>query len=339
MLKKWPRGFIYVDRAQTEQQLNLVHDRGIYFTFFYLWRLFRFLPLPTTSESVIAKCLQCCNIVINGLANFIYVLVKTLSLPTIFLRSPRQIWSCLSVTLNRTSRKQKELCVLYNQNSNKKTVLKFVRWNWCCWGRQAELALVLLSRVWNKVITSRLSWGILTNSPGNMTTWRYAPALFFFFFFFFAGVDLKTCMHLKPVLNSGNRHGLECMVKQEEVVTLQGGLHAMGGPTCKRYAPSLDNIQDNIGLMFWRRGSLPVWWIARVFFLFPLKLTKIGVAWLSLVLMLHAEHTIGYRWVTLYPNMVNSKLGLIWSLQNHIRSHFSLFTRFEYSVNSNKFWC
>ncbi len=32
MLKKWPRGFIYVDRAQTEQQLNLVHDRGIYFT-------------------------------------------------------------------------------------------------------------------------------------------------------------------------------------------------------------------------------------------------------------------------------------------------------------------
>ncbi len=33
MLKKWPHGFIYVDRAQTEQQLNLVHDRGIYFTF------------------------------------------------------------------------------------------------------------------------------------------------------------------------------------------------------------------------------------------------------------------------------------------------------------------
>ncbi len=30
--KKRPRGFIYVDRAQTEQQLNLVHDRGIYFT-------------------------------------------------------------------------------------------------------------------------------------------------------------------------------------------------------------------------------------------------------------------------------------------------------------------
>ncbi len=30
--KKWPCGFIYVDRAQTEQQLNLVHDRGIYFT-------------------------------------------------------------------------------------------------------------------------------------------------------------------------------------------------------------------------------------------------------------------------------------------------------------------
>ena len=32
--KKWPRGFIYVDRAQTEQLLNLVHDRGIYFTRF-----------------------------------------------------------------------------------------------------------------------------------------------------------------------------------------------------------------------------------------------------------------------------------------------------------------
>ena len=30
--EKWPRGFIYIDRAQTEQQLDLVHDRGIYFT-------------------------------------------------------------------------------------------------------------------------------------------------------------------------------------------------------------------------------------------------------------------------------------------------------------------
>ncbi len=37
MLKKQPRGFIYVDRAQTEQQLNLVHDRGIYFTCVWRW--------------------------------------------------------------------------------------------------------------------------------------------------------------------------------------------------------------------------------------------------------------------------------------------------------------
>ncbi len=27
--KKWPRGFIYIDRAQTEQRLNLIHDRGL----------------------------------------------------------------------------------------------------------------------------------------------------------------------------------------------------------------------------------------------------------------------------------------------------------------------
>ena len=34
MLKNDHMVFVYINRAQTEQQLNLIHDRGIYFTSF-----------------------------------------------------------------------------------------------------------------------------------------------------------------------------------------------------------------------------------------------------------------------------------------------------------------